>query len=311
MRNKVNKTNLGVGVGLAVLLLMGGSARSQGPQELPTNSIKYNSGQSIQPAFEGWTRNPDGTFSMWFGYMNRNYKETPDIPPGPNNGFGAAGEDMGQPTHFQTRRADTVFKVVVPADWPKDRDLIWTVNYGGQALKAFGSLWPVWEIENIDAGVRQGRTFGDPDNAPPRFTAPLPDQTAMVGQPLTLAVSVTDDGQPAPARRGGGAAAAAGRAGGAPAGGAAAAPDAAPLPDAPVLNPQGLRVRWVQWRGAGTLKFEPVTGQALGTDKRPSDTAGTATTKVTFDKPGSYTVRAFAQDRSPNTAMLDIKVTVK
>src|SRR4029453_14900494 len=155
MRNMVNKTNLGVGAGLAVLLLMGGSAlgqnQGQGQFELPTNSIKYNSGQSVQPVFEGWTRNPDGSFSMWFGYMTRNYKEAPDTPPGPNNGFGASGEDMGQPTHFLPRRADTVFKVVVPADWPKDKDLVWTVNYGGQNLKAYGSLWPVWEIENIDA----------------------------------------------------------------------------------------------------------------------------------------------------------------
>ena len=76
----MNNSNLGVAVGLAVLLLMGASARGQAPAsapaqgqwELPTNSIKYNSGQSVQPVSEGWTRNPDGSFSMWFGYLNRN-----------------------------------------------------------------------------------------------------------------------------------------------------------------------------------------------------------------------------------------------
>ena len=54
------------------------------------SEIKFNSGQSVQPAYEGWTRNPDGSRSMWFGYMNRNWEETPDIPAGANNGFGAA-----------------------------------------------------------------------------------------------------------------------------------------------------------------------------------------------------------------------------
>ena len=69
-------------------------------QEVALSELKFNSGQSVQPAYEGWTRNPDGSRSMWFGYMNRNWEETPDIPTGPNNGFGPTGEDLGQPTHF-------------------------------------------------------------------------------------------------------------------------------------------------------------------------------------------------------------------
>ena len=87
------------------------------------SELKFNSGQSVQPAYEGWTRNPDGSRSMWFGYMNRNWEETPDIPTGPNNGFGPTGEDLGQPTHFLPRRQAFIFKVNVPADWPVDRDL--------------------------------------------------------------------------------------------------------------------------------------------------------------------------------------------
>ena len=46
------------------------------------SEMKFNSGQSVQPAYEGWTRNPDGSRSMWFGYLNRNWEETPDIPAG-------------------------------------------------------------------------------------------------------------------------------------------------------------------------------------------------------------------------------------
>ena len=36
------------------------------------NNFKYNSGQDIQPVFEGWSQNADGSFAMHFGYLNRN-----------------------------------------------------------------------------------------------------------------------------------------------------------------------------------------------------------------------------------------------
>ena len=103
-------------------------------QEVAMSELKFNSGQSVQPAYEGWTRNPDGSRSMWFGYLNRNWQETPDIPAGPANGFGAAGEDLGQPTHFLPRREAFVFKVKVPADWPVDKDMVWTIRFAVAGL---------------------------------------------------------------------------------------------------------------------------------------------------------------------------------
>ncbi len=129
-------------------------------QEVAFSELKFNSGQSVQPAYEGWTRNPDGSRSMWFGYMNRNWEETPDISPGPNNGFGPTGEDLGQPTHFLPRRQAFIFKVNVPADWPVDKDLIWTVTANGSTLKAFGSLWPVWEIDEQTMSANNGGRYG-------------------------------------------------------------------------------------------------------------------------------------------------------
>ncbi len=152
-------------------------------QEVAMSEIKFNSGQTVQPAYEGWTRNADGSRSMWFGYMNRNWEETPDIPAGPANGFGAAGEDLGQPTHFLPRREAFVFKVDVPADWPVDKDLVWTVTANGTTLKAFGSLWPVWEIDqqtmSANNGGRTARTFGEPVNLTP--TIPVETAAAVCG----------------------------------------------------------------------------------------------------------------------------------
>ena len=53
---------------------------------------------SPSPAFEGWEKNADGSFSFVFGYMNDNWDEEPDVPVGPDNSF-----DRRSPT----RAADT------------------------------------------------------------------------------------------------------------------------------------------------------------------------------------------------------------
>ena len=44
---------------------------------------KHDSGQSVTPAYEGWFQNSDGTYSLMFGYYNRNYTEQVDVPIGP------------------------------------------------------------------------------------------------------------------------------------------------------------------------------------------------------------------------------------
>ncbi|PYR03305.1 MAG: hypothetical protein DMF97_02310, partial [Acidobacteria bacterium] len=48
-------------------------------------STRHWSGQGIAPVYEGFDINPDGTFNMWFGYMNRNFEEEIDVPLGPDN----------------------------------------------------------------------------------------------------------------------------------------------------------------------------------------------------------------------------------
>src|SRR5437763_5386121 len=57
--------------------------------------IQYATGQNVAPAFEGWEQNADGTYSFFFGYLNRNYEEQVDIPIGPNNAIEPGG-DRGQ-----------------------------------------------------------------------------------------------------------------------------------------------------------------------------------------------------------------------
>src|SRR2546421_13082839 len=80
--------------------------------------VQYASGQNVAPAFEGWEQNPDGSYSFFFGYLNRNYEEQVEIPVGANNTVEPGG-DRGQPTHFYPRRQRFIFKVTMPRDWAK------------------------------------------------------------------------------------------------------------------------------------------------------------------------------------------------
>jgi hypothetical protein len=311
---------------LCSLLVAAGAVGMLRGQEVSMSEIKFNKGQTIQPAFEGWMKNPDGSYSLWFGYLNRNYQETPDIPIGPNNGFGAGGEDLGQPTHFLPRRQPWVFKVTVPADWPKDKDVVWSVTANGTTLKAYGSLWPVWEVDekimSSDNGGRTARAFGEPENKAPAIVSVPPEQSVAAGAPLTLTVATTDDGLPTPEmrNRGDGARAArGGRAGRSGNAGAAAANGTDTSSDAGIVDPNAdagrgtFRVKWIEFKApaGGTAKFVPGISPVVDAAGKPTPTDGKAVTKVTFDKPGNYVVRAYSMDPDSFFVYQDIKVSVK
>ena len=108
--------------------------------------IPYKRGQDVQPAFEGWYRNADGSYSLVFAYFNRNYEEVLDIPIGPDNTMQPGGPDRGQPTHFDVRRQRLVFSVTVPGTWTKSDKLVWTLTSHGQTNTAKGWLLPEWEL---------------------------------------------------------------------------------------------------------------------------------------------------------------------
>jgi hypothetical protein len=59
-------------------------------------------------------------------------------------------------------------------------------------------------------------------------------------------------------------------------------------------------VSWLQWRGPGIVTFDPRTARVVD---------GKASTKVAFDKPGRYVLRAYAEDASIHTPH-DVVVTV-
>ena len=157
-------------------------------------NLRHWSGQAVAPVYEGFDINPDGSFNMWFGYMNRNYEEEIDAEVGPDNTFEPGG-DRGQPTHFVPRRHKDVFKVTVPKDFG-DRTLTWKLNAHGQPQQVVATLKPVWQIDRLRT-TRGGNSEKVSSNLPPVVSVSTSNQTAAGA---TLAVSATDDGLPA--RRG-------------------------------------------------------------------------------------------------------------
>ena len=237
--------------------------------------IRYASGQNVVPVFEGWERNADGSFNMVFGYMNRNYEEELDVPVGPDNSFEPGGVDQGQPAHFYTRRQQYVFKVRVPKDWGK-KDLIWTLTSHSKTEKAYATLMPTWEI---DVGTYQQNRggpgeLGEPDEPPSIRLEGAAERTIAVGAPLSLEAFVVDDGRPSsrPSQSG-------------------SNPRVeGPLTQAVVRLDRGMRlgVIWVVYRGdARAVSFEP---------RRIAVVDGKAAAKVRFSAPGTYVLRAYADD---------------
>jgi len=77
--------------GLRFVLLCGAVALACVVASDAQAQLKFDRGQNVAPVFEGWERNPDGTFNMVFGYMNRNYREMPHVPVGlPGSTCGAS-----------------------------------------------------------------------------------------------------------------------------------------------------------------------------------------------------------------------------
>jgi hypothetical protein len=157
-------------------------------------NLRHWTGQAVAPVYEGFDVNPDGSFNMWFGYMNRNYEEALDLPVGAENTFEPGG-DRGQPTHFVPRRHKDVFSVRVPKDFG-DQTLTWKLNAHASPQQVVATLKPVWQIDRLRT-TRGGNSEKVSSNLPPAVAVKTTNQTATGA---TLTVSATDDGLPA--RRG-------------------------------------------------------------------------------------------------------------
>ncbi len=252
--------------------------------------VRFNSGQNVVPVFEGWERVPDGTFNMVFGYLNRNHVQELSIPVGAQNGFDPGPADRGQPAYFYPRENHFLFKVNVPKDWDRKKELVWTIVANGKTDVARATLLDIWEIDRkvevsngggAGGGTQTSNELIARDQPPVVKIDPIPRPRA--GTPVTITASVTDDGIPTlnqkprpprtlePSLRG-----------------APPSPVNVPLPQRPRPVQGALSVLWQVYRGPAKVTFDP-DGYVKVAD-------GKVAVQATFTAPGTYTLRAFGHD---------------
>ena len=332
---------------LAALMIMAGAmvpsmAEAQvNPRDLPIVNQpqqRFDGGQDVQPFFEGWYLNEDGSYLFHFGYLNRNYREQPSVEVGPENYFSPGDEDRGQPGHFYPRTQRYQFTVRVPEDTGTSLEdgIVWHLTANGSEQLAYGWLQPEWEIDpntiTSNSGTGRGRPVEELyENGAPEVQVSASASNVSVGQSVTLTAMLKDDELPTllptrPPR--------------------SRLPSLVPPDDMPETpdnirwyrRPRpprnGLSLMWIVFRGPSEATFEPsgyqrsyeeeeVETEVDGAATAPTSsgvpathtdgdgfTSATFETTVTFDEPGTYTVRGWASDAMLATAG-DVTITVQ
>ena len=263
----------------------------------------YQQGRHVEPAYEGWRPNPDGTFSFLFGYMNENWSEEPDAAIGDNNSFSPGDADRGQPTHFLPRRNRFNFEVIVPSDWG-DRELVWTLNINGVERKAYATLKDDYLVDNMVIASETG-SLG-PGTSSPESRANIPPIATIqgdnirftrVGEAVILSTQVIDDGLPVTRRD------------------QTITEDALrrrmmrPPSKLTVQKINGLFLAWNVYRGEGKVTFDPPMPKPWEDTRTAANSPwgalwlppeipedGIYEITATFDEPGTYILWTRADD---------------
>ena len=258
-----------------VLLLSGQASFAQTPADAQTptpmsptytdSAIQFWSGQDVVPTFDGWIQNEDGTYTLVFGYFNRNYREELVIPPGPNNNITPGNVDQGQPTIFVPRRQKWLFTVRVPKDFG-DKEVVWSLTAHGRTEKATGKLIRQLYITQrlVDSHGNLSPGTDDPNKPPTVEVASTVE--GKVSRPVNLTAIITDDGLPKP------------RVQKAAEGGQTNS----------VGRPIHLTGSWLPYSGPGGVKFDDA-GPTIVAD-------GKVTTAAHFSLPGKYVLIAIGDD---------------
>jgi hypothetical protein len=204
---------------LVAAMLLSGSLR---------DGAHAQANQPIYPAYDGYLKNPDGSFTLAFAYFSHN-ADVVSVPSGPSNSFSPDPGDRQQPITF--RPGHWRFQCVMVVDPSFDGKLTWKLTYAGTTTGTsqhmLQSNWNLVEgaaeLKSIDyANVPRGVCL---NRAPSvrvlgavaeRGRGTVPALSAAAREEMSLFGSVHDEGLP----RG-----------------------------------QSLRVAWKQLSGPGTVKF--------------------------------------------------------
>jgi hypothetical protein len=269
---------------LATLCFLAGGALLSAQIQLPSSPAKQF-GASISPAYEGWFDNPDGTHSFLIGYYSRNTQAEVDVPIGPNNHFEPGNLDMGQPTHFLTRRRFGMFVVTVPREFAKTQKITWTLTANGVTTSVPFHMHVDYNLTPFKSSEESpNREFNRPPvlrfaETGPTLTGPMAaisralERSATVGTPMPLDLWADDD---ALYSSGG---------------------------NAPMTGerpPVSLTISKYRGPGTVTVSDAPVKLTALKGGKPAEPYSGKASTAISFDEPGDYVLHVTANDYSGN-----------
>jgi hypothetical protein len=149
--------------------------------------------QPIYPVYDGYLKNPDGTYTLSFAYFSHNAGDV-TIAPGASNSFAPTPGDRMQPTTFKPGHWRFQCVMVVPADF--DGKLRWTLTYGGVTTgtseRMLQSNWNLVEgaanLSKIDyAKAPKGVCL---NQAP---TVRVLGVTSRPNNPATLSVNVNEE----------------------------------------------------------------------------------------------------------------------
>ncbi len=280
---------------VGTVAILAASAAAQPPRTPLALEPRGSTGEAIWPAYEGWSRNADGSLTLLLGYYNRN-EEVVEIPVGEDNRLGPGDADKGQPTHFLPGRNWGVFSITVPEDRADER-LTWTIRVNNQLAEIAFWANPAYYTDpflnrangNIPPTLRIGADGAEMQGPPHGVSATW---STTVGEPLGLLATVTDR----------------------------------PLTIEPEQR-RGRRRRppvsltWKKYRGPGEVTFG-AEGKDAGAELTHTfeEVAGGETlTTATFSEPGRYRLMATGNDVSGDggggdqccwtTAHVDVVVT--
>ncbi|MDE2803665.1 MAG: hypothetical protein OXN18_00815 [Gemmatimonadota bacterium] len=224
------------------------------------------SGGPVIPIFEGWYRNPDGSYELSFGYFNVNTEEVLDIPQGQDNFIEPAMYDGVQPTHFLPvpdgdRRHWGVFTVTVPADFG-NQDVVWNLRHEGRTYSVPGRLRsPHYQINGwtfpgkaSSSPVLRLEADGAAGQGPAGITSGPVHATA--GRPVRVTVRVGRDGV---------------------------------FPD----DRRPVNLKWFRHRGPGPVGFSEREAE-VPADAWSVEGGAAVSIDATFNEPGSYVIRVLA-----------------
>lgn len=254
-------------------------AYAQDPLERPLR-INAPTGLPVIPIMEGAYDNGDGSFTVSFGYLNRNEEEVLEIPLGPNNYIEPAQFDGMQPTRFETRRQTGIFTVTVPASM-KGESIWWYIKTPGHAMMKvpgrLGKMGYTLDMTPRPQGSLSPRAWfkeGGAKGHDPMGLMAEDVVSTKVGEPTTLTIHTEDI-------------------------------SVRDTSDPRYEKPVPLSVTWWKHQGAGDVVFaqhpampEP---KPIGTGPRqrmPGENEvrldegnGTAQVLATFAEPGEYLIR--------------------